>query len=152
MVVHRKRGRLRALRLLIVGLAVAFVPVVAPPIASADVVYLDVLWLRSQHQSEPFSDEIRIYVNGQRWGGWDDVDVRETHWYYSSIFPGHLLSIPFSGNTQIEVYEDDNNGQDLGIQGWIPVSESDADTGQHEGVADQAPDDGSYVVLWQVHH
>jgi hypothetical protein len=150
MVVHPKRARLRAVRLLIVGLAAVLLPALVPPVASADTVHLDVLWVRSQHQSESFSDELRIYVNGQRWGGWDDVDTGETHWYYSSIFPRHLLAIPFSGNTTIEVYEDDNNGQDLGIQGWVNVSEDMLGTGEHEGVADQAPDDGSYVVRFQV--
>jgi len=127
------------------------VPALAPAAAHADQVYVDVLWIRCQHQSESFSDEIRIYVNGVRYGGWNDVDTNETHWYYSSIFPRALIRIPFSGHALIEVFEDDANGQDLGIQGWVDVDESERDTGEHEGVADQSFDDGSYVVRYQVH-
>jgi hypothetical protein len=149
MVVRSQRHSwLRRAKILIVGLVVALVPTITPAIASADTFYLDVLWLRCQHQSEPFSDEILIYVNGELHGGWNDVDTGETHWYYSR-FPPALLGIPFSGNAHIEVYEAD--GRDLGLQGWVDADESQANTGEWEGLASQGADDGEYVIRWQVH-
>ncbi|HEV8558910.1 MAG TPA: hypothetical protein VGR06_21270 [Actinophytocola sp.] len=148
MVVHRKRGRLRAVRLLIVGLAALLLPVLVPPAASADTAKVDVLWIRCQDQSESGSDEILIYVNGQFKGGWGDVDVRETHWYYSA-FPPTLLNIQFDDTALIEVFEAD--GSDHELLGWVWVSASEINQGEHEGLASQGSGDGEYIVRYQVH-
>jgi hypothetical protein len=130
-----------------VGLAAVLLPVLVPPAASADTAHLDVLWVRCQDQSESFSDEILIYVNGELRGGWNDFDVRETHWYWES-FPPALLTIPFDGTALVEVFEAD--GRDLELLGWVRVSADEVNQGEHEGLASQGAGDGEYIVRYQV--
>ncbi|HET9142063.1 hypothetical protein [Actinophytocola sp.] len=121
---------------LVAGLALTPVP------ASADTLYLRVLWIRCQDQSEPFSDEIRLRVNGTLAGAWNDVDTRETHWVdYTFITRNHA----FSGGVTIEVREED--GQE-DLIGWVWVDGGLVDSGEHEGLASQI--DGEYIVRYVV--
>lgn len=143
--VSRRTGGLSKVRMLIAGLVAAMVTVLVPQTASASTVYLDIYWIYCNDQSEPFSDEIRLFVNGNWVGGWNDVDGGERHWYYSS-FPTPL-NIPFSSNVTINVMELD--GQDLNLIGWVDVSESEVGQGEHEGYAYQI--DGDYTVRYVVH-
>ncbi|HEY0637263.1 MAG TPA: hypothetical protein VGD67_06425 [Pseudonocardiaceae bacterium] len=124
------------------GLAILLAP---PPPASAATVYLSIMWIHCNDQSEPFSDEIRLRVAGAQVGSWDDVDGGETHWYYSSSFT-RPLNIPFSGGTTVNVHELD--GSDLGLIGWINISEGEVDQGERQQTADQY--DGSYTLRYLV--
>src|SRR5215470_6522469 len=88
-------------RFLTAALAIgALTTVVAP--AYADTFHLDILYIRCNDQSEPFSDEIRLQVNGAIVGSWNDVDGGEVHWYYSShtiARPNGPLNLPFTGDS-----------------------------------------------------
>ena len=121
---------------LVVGLVLAPVP------ASADTLYLRILWIRCQDQSEPFSDEIRLRVNGTLAGMWNDVDTRETHWVQYGLVPRNHA---FSGGTLIEVRELDSQEDLIGV---VSVDGALVDTGEHEGLANQI--DGEYIVRYVV--
>jgi len=133
------------------GLAVAaasamvFTAFAAPP-ASASTVYLQVWWIRCDDQSEPFSDETRLRLNGSWIGGWNDVDGGETHWYYSSSpIYGTPLNRAFSGTTTIDIYELDD---DYDLIGNLGISESEVGTGQHERAAFMF--DGRYTIRYEI--
>lgn len=136
-----------------VGLAVAgslgmLLTVLAPPLpAAADTVHLDILWIYCGNQSEPFSDEIRLRVNGSFVGGWNDVDGGETHWYYSSIlFYGTPLNIPFSGTTSIDILEQDS---EYNLIGYLTIDESEVGTGEHSSWATMY--DGQYLIHYNIY-
>jgi hypothetical protein len=136
-------------RFLTVTLAVGALTAVAMP-AYADTLHLDVLYIRCNNQSEPFSDEIRLRVNGDIVASWDDVDGGEVHWYYSThtiAKPNGPLNMPFTGDSVfIDILEQD--GHDLNLIGWLEVPASTANTGQHEWSASMY--DGAYSVNFQV--
>ena len=121
---------------LLIGLVTAPVP------ASADTLYLRILWIRCQDQSEPFSDEIRLRVNGTLAGMWNDVDTRETHWVQYGLVPRNHA---FSDSVTIEVRELD--GQE-DLIGWVVANASEVNSGEHEGLANQI--DGEYIVRYVV--
>jgi hypothetical protein len=135
-------------RFLRVALAVGALTAVAAP-AHADTLHLDILYIRCNDQSEPFSDEIRLRVNGDIVGWWDDVDGGEVHWYYSShtiAKPNGPLNMPFTGDSVfIDILEADN---EYNLIGWLEVPASTANTGQHEWAATMY--DGAYSINFQV--
>lgn len=133
------------------GLAVAaaaamLLTVLAAPPASAATVYLQVWWVRCDDQSEPGSDEIRLRFNGSFIGGWNDVDGGETHWYYSSnLLYGRPLNRAFSGNTAIDIIEQDDS---YDLIGYLPISESEVGAGPRERPANMY--DGRYTIRYEV--
>jgi hypothetical protein len=115
----------------------------APP-ASAATVYLHVMALHCNDQSEPFSDEIRLRFNGEYIGGWNNVDGGETyHWDRSFPIPRNRA---FSGRLTLDVMEED--GQDRALVGYIWVDESEVDAG--EIVRTTIRIDGSYWIRYYV--
>lgn len=131
-------------RFLMVVLAAGALIAVAPAPAHADTLYLDILSIRCVEQSEPFSDEIRLRVNGQERGRWNDVDTNEVHWYWSSS--GSSLDMPFGGDSVvIEVYEEDS---ELNLIGTLEVPASMVNTGEHEVPASMS--DGYYTIRFTV--
>ena len=136
-------------RLLTFALAVgALTTVVAP--AHADKLHLDILYIRCNDQSEPFSDEIRLRVNGDIVASWNDVDGGEVHAFYSShtiARPNGPLDLPFTGDSVIiDILEQDGN--EYGLIGWLEVPASLADAGQQEWAATMY--DGAYSISFNV--
>jgi hypothetical protein len=133
-------------RFLEVVLAVGALIAVAPAPAHADTLYLDILSIRCIEQSESFSDEIRLRVNGQERGLWNDVDRSEVHWYWSSGSSASPLDIPFGGSSVvIEIYEQDD---ELHLIGSLTVPASMVNTGEHEMTASMS--DGFYAIRFSV--
>jgi hypothetical protein len=118
--------------------------------AYADTLYLNIWYIRCNDQSEPGSDEIRLRVNGQIHGSWNDVDGGEVHWYYSShtiARPNGPLNMPFTGDSiLINILEQDGN--EYGLIGWLEVPAWTANTGQQEWAANMY--DGAYNISFQV--
>jgi hypothetical protein len=129
-----------------VVLAVGVLAAVAPTPAHADTLYLDILSIRCVEQSESFSDEIRLRVNGQIRGMWNDVDTSEIHWYWSSGSSQSPLDIPFSSDSVfIDILEEDS---DLNLIGSLEVPASMVNTGEHEVAASMS--DGFYAIRFSV--
>jgi len=133
-------------RLLKVALAVGVLMAVAAP-SYADPLYLNMWYIRCNNQSEPFSDEIRLQVNGEIHGSWDDVDQNEVHWYYSSKAFHPALGVPFTGDSVvINILEQDSH--ELGLIGWLEVPASLVDTGEYEWAGNMY--DGAYSIRFSV--
>jgi hypothetical protein len=131
-----------------IALAVGALTTVAAP-AYADTFHLDILYIRCNNQSEPFSDEIRLRVNGDIVASWNNVDTGNVDWYYSShtfAKPNGPLNMPFTGDSIIiDILEEDN---EYNLIGWLEVPSSTANTGQHEWTARMY--DGAYSIGFQV--
>jgi hypothetical protein len=141
----------RILHTMGVALTAVMLMLAQPTPAFADTLYMTIWWLRSDQESEPFSDEIRLrFANLGFLGvvaGWNDVDGGETHWYYSSSF-GTPVNLPFTGDHSIDIMEDDSGG--LGLVAVVPTFASEADQGPIEKRNTSRFDDGDYVIRYEI--
>lgn len=130
------------------GVAAMLITLLAPPPpAAADTLYLHVWWIHCNHESEPFSDEIRLEFKWQVIGGWNDVDGDETHWYYSSV-PNPLNRSFTAPQGRIHVMEEDS-----GVRyeiGYVILDMTQVDQGPVFAPMTQSGDDGSYDLLYEI--
>lgn len=130
------------------GVAAILITLLAPPPpAAADTLYLHVWWIHCNHESEPFSDEIRLEFKAQVIGGWNDVDGDERHWYYSSV-PSPLNRLFTVPRGTIHVMEEDS-----GVRyqiGYVTLDIAQVDQGPVFASMTQSGDDGSYDVLYEI--
>jgi hypothetical protein len=138
------------LRFSSIALALGMVFAVAAPAYADDPKWLSIKFIRCNNQSEPFSDEIRLRVNGDIVASWNDVDQNEVHWYYSThtiARPNGPLNLPFTGDSVfIDILEED--GHDLGLIGSLEVPAWMLDAGETEWPASM--NDGAYSIQFLV--
>ena len=133
------------LRFSSIALAVGMLIALTAP-AHADTLYLNIWYIRCNDQSEPFSDEIRLRVNGEIHGSWNDVDGGEVHWYYSSQAFTSPLNIPFTGDSVfIDILELDD---EYSLIGSLEIPASMVDAGEAEWAATMF--DGAYSIRFSV--
>jgi hypothetical protein len=133
------------LRFSSIALAVGMLVALTAP-AHADTRYLNIWYIRCNDQSEPFSDEIRLRVNGEIHGSWNDVDGGEVHWYYSSQAFTSPLNIPFTGDSVfIDILELDD---EYSLIGSLEVPAWMVDAGEAEWAATMF--DGAYSIRFSV--
>jgi hypothetical protein len=136
--------RLFTAALAVVAAAVMAVVAVPQPAAADDPATLVLYWIRCQDETgESGSDEIRVDIESQYAGYFNDFDATERRYF----IPGSWSRRPFVGDIMtVAVWELDPVGGD-DFQGSFTVNRNLVNTGEHEGYAFL---DGQYIVRYLV--